>query len=61
MGCFCSKICESNIRIYDCIPPGDDFDYLRSNDTITLSIDRKYNVPVFDLRFDVWYENSVGL
>ena len=50
-----------NIKIYDCIPPTDDSDYLRPNDRITDSIDRRYKVPVFDLKFDVWYENSVRL
>ena len=41
--------------------PGDDFKYLRPQATITLSIDRKYNVPLIDIRFDGWYENSVRL
>ena len=40
-------------------PPGDDFDYLRPQGTITFSIDRKYNIPLIDIRFDGWYENSV--
>ena len=44
--------------MYDFIPPSDDFDYLRANGSITVSIDRRYNIPVFDLRFDGWYENS---
>ena len=61
MGCLCSKCDEPKIKIYDCTSPGDDFDYLRPKGTITLSIDRKYNVPVVDLRFDGWYENSVRL
>ena len=61
MGCLCSKSEEPKIKIYDCGPPGDDFDNLRLKGTITLSIDRKYNVPVADLRFDGWYENSVCL
>ena len=39
-------------------PPGDDFDYLRPQGTITFSIDRKYNIPLIDIRFDGWYENS---
>ena len=41
--------------------PGDDFKYLRPQATTTLSIDRKYNVPLIDIRFDGWYENSVRL
>ena len=61
MGCICSKCDEPKIKIYDCAPPGDVFDYLRLKGTITLSIDGKYNVPVVDLRFDGWYENSVRL
>ena len=39
--------------------PGDDFEYLRPQETITESIDRKYNVPLIDIRFDGWYENSI--
>ena len=50
-----------NIKSYDCIPPTDDFEYLRLNGSITVSMDRRYNVPVFDLKFDGWYENSVRL
>ena len=46
MGCLCSKSDEPKIRIYDCTPAGDDFDHLRPNDTITFSVDRKYNTPV---------------
>ena len=45
--------------MYDFIPPSDDFDYLRANVSITVSIDRRYNIRVFDLRFNGWYENSV--
>ena len=43
------------------MPLGDDFDYLRPQGTITLSTDRKYNIPLVDIRFDGWYENSVRL
>ena len=39
MGCACSKSDEPKIRIYDCTPPDDDFEYLRPNGTITFSID----------------------
>ena len=28
---------------------------------ISLSIHRKYQVPLIDIRFDGWYENSVRL
>ena len=45
----------------DCIPLTDEFDYLRPDGCIIVSIDIRYNVPVSDLRFDGWYENSVHL
>ena len=61
MGCACSKSDEPKIRIYDCTPPDDDFEYLRPNGTITFSIDRKYNIPLLDITLDGWCENSVRL
>ena len=42
------------------MPPGD-FNYLQAQGTITLSIDRKHNIPLVDIRFDGWYKNSVHL
>ena len=39
----------------------DDFEQLRPHGAITLSIDRKYNIPIVDIRFDGWYENIVRL
>ena len=42
-------------------PAGDDFDYLRPQWTITLSIDRKYHMPLIDIRCNGWYENSARL
>ena len=60
MGCLFSRN-ELKIEIFDLTPPGDDFDHLRSKGTITFTIDRKYNVPLIDIRFDGWYENSVRL
>ena len=60
MGCLFSRN-ELKIVIFDLTPPGDDFDHLRSKGTITFTIDRKYNVPLIDIRFDRWYENSVRL
>ena len=54
MGCLSSKSDEPKIRICDCTPTGDDFEYLRPKGTITLSIDRKYNIPIIDIRFDDW-------
>ena len=35
--------------------------YLRPDGSIIVSIDRRYNVPMFELRFDDWYGNSVCL
>ena len=61
MGCLFSRNDEPKIRIFDCTPPGDDFNYFRPQGTMTLSIDRKYNIPLVDIRFDGWYENSVCL
>ena len=34
---------------------------MRPQGTITLSIDKKYNIPQINIRFDGWYENSVRL
>ena len=58
---FVQKICGSKIKIYDCIPSGDDYEHLRLSGTTTLSVDRNYNLPVFNLKFDGWFENSVHL
>ena len=59
MGCLFSRN-EPKIKIFHCTPPGD-FNYLQAQGTITLSIDRKYNIPLVDIRFDGWCENSVCL
>ena len=59
MGCLFSKNDERKIKIFDCTPPGDDFNYLKPQETITSSIDRKYNISLIDIRFDGWYENSL--
>ena len=61
MGCPCSKSDETKIKTFSCSPPGDDFGYLRPHGTITLSIDKKYNIPIVDIRLDDWYENSARL
>ena len=65
MGCLFSKCSggsnEPKIKIIDCTPPGAAFDYLRPNGTISFSVDRKYNVPVVNISFEGWYENSVRL
>ena len=61
MGSLCSKCDEPKIKTFRCSPPGDNLGYLRPHGTITLSIDRKYNIPMVDIRFDGCYENSVRL
>ena len=58
MGCICSKFDEPKIKIYDCTLPGEDFEFLKPNGTITFRIDRKYNIPVVHIKFDGWYENG---
>lgn len=58
MGCIFSRCNEPNVKIHDCIPPRYEFDYLRSQRTVTLSLDRKYNIPIVDIRFGGWYEKS---
>ena len=60
MGCLFSRN-EPKIKIFDLTTPCDDFEYLRPQGTITLSIYRKYNVPPIDIRFNGWYEISVRL
>ena len=45
MGCFISRN-EPKIKIFDLTPPGNDFDYLRPQETTTFSIDRTCNVPL---------------
>ena len=65
MDCLFSKCSsgsnEPKIKIFHCTPPDAAFDYLRPNGTISFSVDRKYNVPVVNISFDGWYENSVHL
>lgn len=61
MGCVFSRNEEPNIRIHDCIPTVDEFDYLRPRGTITVSLGRKYNILIVDIKFDGWYINSVRL
>ena len=45
-------------KVSDCLPL---VAFSRLDGTITLSIDREYNVPVFDLKFDGWYEKSARI
>ena len=51
MDCLFSRN-EPKIKILDLIPPGDDFDNLKPQGAIRFSIDRKYNVPLINIRFD---------
>ena len=57
--CFSSS--DSNVKIIDQTPPGERFDFLRSEGTITYTIDRMYDVPKIKISFTGWYENSVRL
>lgn len=52
MGCFYSNFNDPAIQVYDCILPGDKFDYLRPHGSITITVDRKYNIPVVNITFD---------
>ena len=54
MSCLCSKSDEPKINIFACTLAGDDLEYLWPHGTITLSIDRKYNIPIVHIRFDDW-------
>ena len=58
---FKKNSCSLKIRMYDCIPPTEDFDCLRPDGSIIVSIDRRYNASMFKSRFDGWYESSVHL
>ena len=51
MDCLFSRN-EPKIKILDLTPLGDDFDNLKPQGAITFSIDRKYNVPLINIRFD---------
>ena len=53
MGCLCSKFDydQPNIKIIEYNPPGEQFDYLRRNGTIKFSIDKKYNIPIAEIKF----------
>lgn len=61
MGCIFSRNDEPNINIHDCILPSNESDYQRPHNTISVSSDRIYNIPIVDIRFDGWYENSIRL
>ena len=64
MGCFfskCSRGDKSKIKIIDLAPSTADFDYLRPSGTITFSVDEKYNIPILEKGFEVWYQISMCL
>ena len=61
MVCIFSKNDEPSIKIFECIRPNNEFDYFRPQGNITFSLDRKYNIPIVDIRFNGWYGNSVRL
>ena len=52
---------EPKIKIIDCTSPGAPFNYLRLKGTISFNVDRKYKIPVVDISFEGWYENSLRL
>ena len=54
MSCLCSKSDEPKINIFARTLAVDDLEYLWPHGTITLSIDRKYNIPIVHIRFDDW-------
>ena len=62
MGC-CFFKCKKRpqIEIIDEIPPGEEFDYLRSKGKLGYKIGNVYDVPNIDIIFDDWYANSVRL
>ena len=65
MGCLFSKCIsiskDPKVKIIDHTPHGAVFNYLRPKGTISFSVDRKYNIPIVDISFKGWYENSVHL
>lgn len=60
MGC-CFSLNEPSIKFFDQTPPGENYSYLRPEGTLTFRLDGKYNVPVFGIQFDGWFENPVCL
>lgn len=61
MVCIFSKNDEPSIKIFECIRPNNESDYFRPQGNITFSLDRKYNIPIVDIRFNGSYGNSVRL
>ena len=54
MGCFLFKVCDCKTKSYDSIPFVDEYENLRLKGTVTLSVDKKHNLPVSDLKFHGW-------
>ena len=54
MGCFLFKVCDRKTKSYDSIPRSDEYENLRLKSTVTLSVRKKHNFPVSDLKFDGW-------
>ena len=64
MGCLfskCTRSDKSKIKVIDLTPPSAEFDHLRASDTITFSVDEKYNIPILEIDFEGWYEISMCL
>ena len=59
MGSCFSK--QPRVKIFDEIPKGERYDYLRPEGTIVYSIDRTYNIPMIQIIFDGWFQTSVRL
>ena len=59
MSCCFSK--EPRVKIFDEISKGERYDYLRPEGTIVYSTDRTYNIPMIQIIFDGWFQNSVCL
>ena len=57
----CFSLKERRIKIFNQTPPGEKFNYLRTEGVINFTIDRKYNVPLIEIQFEGWFENSVRL
>ena len=55
------KVKESDIDTVDYMPQGPEYDYLMPQRTIIVSLDNKWNIPIIDIDFDEWYENTVWL
>lgn len=60
MGC-CFSFNKAKIKIIDETPEGENFNYSRSEGTITYSIERTCNIPLIEINFDSWVESSVCL